>query len=226
MSSRLAGPAGESIGGEQGQIQPELDVAGARLVDELGRELFDAAAELDDAVGGDASATVGRGSASRFDRFVERRAGGTMTDFASPFVVVVGQEVSEERDAAGVVTDEERPSDATVEAFLDRSDAPGVDDTQEPGIDQHLDVVRDGAPRPVGRRGEFADRHRPLEHEVAEELTERISECLHPLGRSGVGDVVEVIVAFDRFCGVRPWNVRHFPNDRDFPDDRQVAIGS
>ena len=71
--------------------------------------------------------------------------------FASSRVEVdLGEYVVEERHLAGrLLVERDGAGRAPVEALVDRPDASGPHDLEQPGGDQDVDVVGDGATRPL-----------------------------------------------------------------------------
>ena len=105
---------------------------------------------------------------------------------------------------------------ASVEPFRHGPHLPGADHLEEPGCDEHVDVVRDRALRLPDAVGQLGHGHRPLEHEIEHEHPDRLAQRLHPLGRVGDDAVVEVVV--ERHWGARVGNGRHPSNDRHLSD--------
>ncbi len=108
-----------------------------------------------------------------------------------------------------------------VEALLDRSHTSGTGDLQQPDIGQHVDMVGDGATWLANSGGKLGDGHRPFQHQVEDECSQRVAQCLQS-GR-GVGDdrLVEVVAQIVRRQG-RPY-VRHISNDKEKSDISQPS---
>ena len=139
--------------------------------------------------------------------------------------VDLGEHVVEERHLAGsVLMERDGARRAPVVALVDRPHAPGPHDLEQPGGDQDVDVVGDGATRPLQAFGQLGHRHRPLEHEVEDGHPQPVAERLHALGRVGVDLGLELVVqrADARIRDI----IRHFPNDTEISDVCPHAIGA
>jgi hypothetical protein len=98
-----------------------------------------------------------------------------------------------------------------VEALFERTHLAGADHLQQPGVDEHPDVVGDAPARSAEALGQFGDAHRTLEDEVEHGHPQRVAERLQAFGRVRADVGVERVVQ----------NVRHFPNVPNLSDDRQ-----
>ncbi len=98
---------------------------------------------------------------------------------------------------ASLDPDVEHACRATVEALLDRADPSRPHHLHEAGFREHLDVVGDGALRPLDRRRQLGHRRRPLVEQVQDRGAERMADRLH-LRRGGESDPVGELVVRGR----------------------------
>ena len=82
---------------------------------------------------------------------------------------------------------------AAVEPLLDRSHPTGRGDLQQPGIDQHIDVMGDGATWLAYPLRQFGHRHRMLQDQVEDEGAQRIADRLQSRGSVGADGRVKVV---------------------------------
>jgi len=90
--------------------------------------------------------------------------------------------------------DVDRPGDPAVVALLDRPHPPGAHDPQQPGVDEQVHVVGDGALGPVNRQGQLGHGRGPFQQQVEQGGAERIGQRAQLPGRGDHDHLVEVVV--------------------------------
>jgi hypothetical protein len=90
--------------------------------------------------------------------------------------------------------DVDGPRDPPVVPLLDRPHPPGAHHPQQPGVDEEVHVVGDGALGPANRHGHLGDGGGPLEQQVEQRAAERIGQRAQLPGRGDHDHLVEVVV--------------------------------
>jgi hypothetical protein len=90
--------------------------------------------------------------------------------------------------------DVDGPRDPSVVPLLDRPHSPGAHDLQQPGVDEQVHVVGDGALGPVHRQRHLGDGGGPLEQQIEQRAAERIGQRPQLPGRGDHDQLLEVVV--------------------------------
>ena len=96
-------------------------------------------------------------------------------------------------------TDGEDPGGPAVEALFDRPHLSRPHDLEQPGVDQHPDVMGDRALRTIDGRRELANRRRPLQDQLEEGRPQRVEHRPQLTRRGHDPQVFEVVVGDPRF---------------------------
>jgi hypothetical protein len=90
--------------------------------------------------------------------------------------------------------DVDRPGDPPVVPLLDRPHPAGAHDPQQPGLDEQVHVIGDGAFGPVNRQRHLGDGGRPLEQQVKQRAAQRVGQRPKLPGRGDHDHLFEVVV--------------------------------
>jgi hypothetical protein len=90
--------------------------------------------------------------------------------------------------------DVDRPRDPPVVPFLDRPHPPGAHHPQQPGVDEQVHVVGDGALGPVNRQRQLGDASGPLLQQVKQRASQRVGQRPQLPGRGDHDHLFEVVV--------------------------------
>ena len=194
-----------TVGGEDAGKERVLACAAAWQPGELGRQRHDAIGELVGQFGGNAGVAQGEPA----DRSAIRCHGGCVRQVG--FGAGIGDEGQVA--VASRIREDDRVRGAAVEALVDGPHPAGRGDLQQPDVDEHVDVVGDRAAWLADPFGQLGHGHRPLEHEVEDQGSQRIADGLETGGGVGTDRVVEVVAEVEDRCDVL--YVRHFSNDRE-----------
>ena len=105
--------------------------------------------------------------------------------------------------------DVEHAGRPAVVPLVDGPDPPGAHDAQHPGVDQHVDVVGDGALRAVHGGGQLGHGRRPFQQEIEDRGAQRIGDRTK-LPRCRHHDPVGQLVVRDRGIDRHSWIILKF----------------